>query len=91
MPDIVSLPSLPHLLWPGVTTPDMELFDHLTVYKGTSGGVMVSMLDWQTYASECDSHWVPYSCGLVLHLSIRLGVTTLDMVLSMSQIALCAI
>ena len=41
--------------------------------KGASGGVMVSMLDEQTYTSEFDSHWVPHSCGLVLHLSKKLS------------------
>ena len=37
--------------------------------QGTSGGVMFSKVDQQTYTSEFDSHWVPNSCGLVLHLS----------------------
>ena len=39
----------------------------------SSGGVMVSMLDQQTYTSEFDSHWVSHSCGLVLHLSKKLS------------------
>ena len=30
---------------------------------------MVSMFDRQTYTSEFDSHWVPHSCDLVLHVS----------------------
>ena len=37
--------------------------------KGTSGGVMVSKLDLQTYTSEFESHWVPHSFGLVLNRS----------------------
>ena len=41
----------------------------LYMFLGTSGGVMVSKVDKQTYTSEFDSHWVPNSCGLVLHLS----------------------
>ena len=36
---------------------------------GTSGGVMVSKLDSQTYTSEFESHWVPHSFGLVLNRS----------------------
>ena len=35
----------------------------------TSGGVMVSKLDSQTYTSEFESHWVPHSFGLVLNRS----------------------
>ena len=27
---------------------------------GTSGGVMVNKLDYQTFTSEFDSHWVSY-------------------------------
>ena len=37
--------------------------------RGTSGGVMVSKLDSQTYTSEFESHWVPHSFGLVLNRS----------------------
>ena len=37
--------------------------------QGTSGGVMVSKLDSQTYTSEFESHWVPHSFGLVLNRS----------------------
>ena len=44
---------------------------HLWI-KSTSGGVMVSKLDKQTYTSEFESHWVPLSYGLVLHLSKKL-------------------
>ena len=29
---------------------------------------MVSKLDKQTFKSEFESHWVPHSFGLVLHL-----------------------
>ena len=39
------------------------------ITKGTSGGVMVSKLDSQTYTSEFESHWVPHSFGLVLNRS----------------------
>ena len=39
------------------------------IYKGTSGGVTVSKLDWQTYTSEFESHWAPRSVGLVPHQS----------------------
>ena len=35
----------------------------------TSVGVMVSKVDLQAFTSEFDSHWVPHSCGFVLHLS----------------------
>ena len=31
----------------------------LNVMKGTSGGVMVSKLDYLTYTSEFGSQWVP--------------------------------
>ena len=34
---------------------------------------MVSKLDWQTYTSEFESHWVPHSYGLVPHLSKKLS------------------
>ena len=30
---------------------------------------MVSKQNWQTYMSEFESHWVPHSYGLELHLS----------------------
>ena len=33
---------------------------------------MVSKLDLQTFMSEFNSHWVPHSYGLVLHLSKKL-------------------
>ena len=36
-------------------------------------GVMVSKLDWQTYTSEFESHWVPLSYVLVPHLSKKLS------------------
>ena len=36
---------------------------------GTSGCVMVSRLDLQTFVSEFESDWVPHSYGLVPHLS----------------------
>ena len=48
--------------------------NHRTTRKlGTSCGVMVSKLDWQTYASEFESHWVSHSYDLVLHLSKKLS------------------
>ena len=34
--------------------------------------VMISKLDYQTYMSEFDSHWVPHSYGLGLHLSKKM-------------------
>ena len=34
-------------------------------YQGTFGGVMVNKLNYQTYTSEFESHWVPHSFGLV--------------------------
>ncbi len=37
--------------------------------KSAYEGVMVSKLDSQTYSSVFKSHWVPLSCGFVLHLS----------------------
>ena len=43
------------------------------IWWSTSGGAMVSMLDEQTYTSEFNSHWVPNSCCLVLHLSKKLS------------------
>ena len=48
------------------------IFKHIyliPLWKGTSGGVMVSKLDSQTYTSEFESHWVPHSFGLVLNRS----------------------
>ena len=36
---------------------------------GSSGGVMVSMLDEQTFSGEFESHWVPHSYGFVPHLT----------------------
>ena len=33
--------------------------------SGTSGGVMVSKLDKQTFTSEFESHWVPYPYHLM--------------------------
>ena len=45
----------------------------LTIIKGTSGSVMVSKLDLQTYTSEFESHWVPHSYGFVPHLSKKLS------------------
>ena len=39
--------------------------------QGTSGGVMVSKQDKQTFTSEFDSHWAPHSHGLAPHLSKR--------------------
>ena len=38
-----------------------------------TGGVMVSKLGLQTYTSEFESHWVPFSYGLVPHLSKKLS------------------
>ena len=46
---------------------------NLSILVGTSGGVMVSKLDWQAYMSEFESHWVPLSYGLVPHLSKKLS------------------
>ena len=40
----------------------------LDTQRGTSGGVMVNKLDEQNFMSEFDSHWVPNSYGIVLHL-----------------------
>ena len=51
----------------------IESFSHQWGKKGTSGGVTVSKLDKQTYTSESESHWVPISYGLVLHLSKKLS------------------
>ena len=34
---------------------------------------MVSKLDKQTYTGEFESHWVPYTSGLVPHLSKKLS------------------
>ena len=47
-----------------------QMWCYLT--KGTSGGVMVSKFIKQTYTSEFESHWTPYSFGLVLHRSKKL-------------------
>ena len=35
--------------------------------EGTFGGVIVSKLDFHTYTSEFESHWVPHSFSLVPH------------------------
>ena len=40
--------------------------------KDTSGGIMVSKLDQQTFTSEFEFHWVPYSFGLVPHQNKKL-------------------
>ena len=40
---------------------------------GAFGGVMDSKLDYPTYTSEFESHWVPLSYGLVPHLSKKLS------------------
>ena len=40
---------------------------------GALGGVMVSKLDYQSFTSEFDSHWVPHSYGLVPHLNKKLS------------------
>ena len=45
----------------------------LKTIEPTSGGVMVSKLVYRTFKSELDSHWVPQSCGPVLHLSKKLS------------------
>ena len=37
------------------------------------GSVMINKLDKQTCKSEFESHWVPHSFSLVLHLSKKLG------------------
>ena len=39
------------------------------LYLGTSAGIMVCKLDYQTLTSEFDSQWVPSLHGLVPHLS----------------------
>ena len=44
--------------------------------KGTSGGVTVSKLDYQTYTSEFESHWAPHSFGLVPQRSKELRKIT---------------
>ena len=41
--------------------------------QDTLCGLTVSKLDWQTYTSEFESHWVPYSYGLVPYLSKNLS------------------
>ena len=46
---------------------------YLSFNVATSGAVIVSKLDSQTFASEFESHWMPYSFGLVLHLSKKLS------------------
>ena len=38
-------------------------------FVGTSGGVMVSKIDYQTFTSEFESHWGFHSYGLVPRLS----------------------
>ena len=63
---------------------------------GTSGGVMVSKLNWQTYTSKFKPHWLPHSYDLVLHLSQKklsklllwLRMVAPNMVLFMGQIEL---
>ena len=35
-----------------------------------SGGVMVTSVHWQSCRNEFDFHWVPFSDGLVPHLSL---------------------
>ena len=59
---------------------DIKLSSSLIVHwaivfpeSGTSGGVMVSKLDEQTYTSEFESHRVPLSYGLVPRLSKKLS------------------
>ena len=42
---------------------------YLTIYLGSSGGVMASKLGKQTFLSEFVYHWVPHSYGLVPHLN----------------------
>ena len=42
---------------------------YICLDEGTSGGVMVSKLDSQTYTNEFESHWVPHSFDLVLNRS----------------------
>ena len=39
---------------------------------GTSGDIMVSMLDQQTFTSEFESHWEPHLYSLVPHLNKKL-------------------
>ena len=51
----------------------MALFKVHEKLQGTSDGVMVNTVDKQAFTSEFDSHWVPNSSGLVLHLSIKLS------------------
>ena len=41
--------------------------------QGSSGGVMVSKLDKQTFTSEFKFHWVTHSFGLVPHPSKKLS------------------
>ena len=50
----------------------MDRTIYIATFQGTSGGVMVSKLDWQGYTSEFKSHWVPHSYGHVPHLSKKL-------------------
>ena len=47
-------------------------FTYLSFNRGTSGGLTVSKLDYQTFTSEFESHWAPLSFGLVPHLSKEL-------------------
>ncbi len=56
-----------------VACSDYKNVSYAPTVLGTSSGVMVSKLDWQTYTSEFESHWVPHSYGLVLHLSKKLS------------------
>ena len=51
------------------TNPNQTKEYYYSLKLGTSGGVMVSKLDSQTYTSEFESHWVPHSFGLVLNRS----------------------
>ena len=56
--------------WPcGVSWFGGKLVKYYQLRQGASGGIMVSKLDKQTFKSEFESHWVPYSYGLVPHLS----------------------
>ena len=41
---------------------------------GVLSDIMISKLHKQTFTSEFDSHWVPHSHGLLLHLSIKLRI-----------------
>ena len=46
----------------------VEHIDYIAV-KGAFGGVIIRKLDYQTFTSEFESHWVPHPYGPVPSLS----------------------